>query len=134
MVRKLVTAICITLLAFPMVQGYPVIKTSEVEKEVRLAQRVKSGINKLGIGQEAQVKIKLKDKTKLAGYISEVGPDSFVIMNAATGAPITVGFPSVAQVQGNNLSTRTKIIITASVIAGIIIVLYIVKGAFCDGC
>ena len=126
MVRKLVTAICITLLAFPMVQGYPVIKTSEVEKEVRLAQRVKSGINKLGIGQEAQVKIKLKDKTKLAGYISEVGPDSFVIMNAATGAPITVGFPSVAQVQGNNLSTRTKIIITASVIAGIIIVLYIV--------
>jgi hypothetical protein len=45
-----------------------------------------------------------------------------------------VAYPEVAQVKGNNLSTRAKIIITAAIIAGVAITLYIVRGAFCDGC
>ena len=46
----------------------------------------------------------------------------------------TVAYPDVVQVKGNNLSTGAKIAIAAGIIAGIIIVLYIVRGAFCDGC
>jgi hypothetical protein len=132
MLRKLTACLLALLLAAPAIQASAV--TTEAEKEARLAQRVKAGIGKLGVGPEARVRLKLKDKTQLAGYISETGAESFVVMDAETGHTTTIAYPAVAQVQGNNLSTRTKIIITASVIAGIIIVLYIVKGALCDGC
>jgi hypothetical protein len=99
-----------------------------------MTQKVKDGIAKLGVGPEARVQLKLKDKTKLAGYISAVEPEHFVVTDLTTGQQTTVPYPDVAQVKGNNLTTRTKIIIAASIIAGVIIVLYIVRGAFCDGC
>jgi hypothetical protein len=134
MFRKLTACVLALLLAAPAIQASPVISSVKSEKEERLAQRVKAGISKLGVGPEARVQVKLKDKTKLAGYVSEAGAEHFVVMNTGTGHATTIAYPAVAQVQGNNLSTKVKIIITASVIAGIIIVLYIVKGAFCDGC
>lgn len=134
MFRKLTACVLALLLAHPASQAASVAGTTEAEKAARLAQRVKAGIGKLGLGPEAHVRVKLKDKTQLAGYVSEAGAEHFVVLDAATGHATTIAYPAVAQVQGNNLSTKVKIIITASVIAGIIIVLYIVKGAFCDGC
>jgi hypothetical protein len=45
-----------------------------------------------------------------------------------------VPYPDVVQVQGNNLSTGAKIAITVAIIVAAAIILYSVKGAFCDGC
>jgi ribosomal protein S18 len=42
------------------------------DKQTKLAEKVKEGVSKLGVGQDARVELKLRDKTKLAGYISEV--------------------------------------------------------------
>ncbi len=103
-------------------------------KEAQQAEKIKAGIAKLGVGKEARVKLKLKDKTKLSGYVSEIGDASFVVTDLKTATPTTVAYPNVAQVQGNNLSTRTKIIIGVSIVVAIIIVAYNVRGAFCDGC
>jgi hypothetical protein len=86
------------------------------------------------VGQTSIVTIKLRDKTKLTGYVSEIRDTSFDVTDLKSAGTTTVGYPDVVQVKGNNLSTRTKIIITAAVIAGIAITLYIVRGAFCDGC
>jgi hypothetical protein len=117
-----------------MAQTQTVVASLGSEKEAHLAERVKAGVARLGVGPEAHVRVKLKDKTKLAGYVSKVGDDYFVVTDPETGRASTVAYPDVAQVQGNNLSTKVKIIIAASVIVGVIIVLYIVRGAFCDGC
>jgi hypothetical protein len=54
---------------------------SKEEKEARLAAKVKEGIRKLGTGPDARVEIKLRDKTKLKGYVSEAAEDSFVIVD-----------------------------------------------------
>jgi hypothetical protein len=108
--------------------------SSKPEKEARFAQKVKAAIVQLGTGQSSQVNLKLRDKTKLTGYISEIGDTSFVVTDLKSAEATTVSYPNVVQVKGNNLSTRTKIIITAAVIAGVAITLYIVRGAFCDGC
>lgn len=97
-------------------------------------EKVKAGIASLGTGPDARVQIKLKNKTRLTGYVSEIADDYFVIADAASGQMTTVPYPDVTQVQGNNLTTRTKVIIAASIIAGVIITLYLVRGAFCDGC
>lgn len=89
---------------------------TRAEKEARFAEKVKAGIAKLGTGPEARVKVKLRDKTKLDGYISETGEDFFVVVNAKTGIATTVAYPQVKQVKGNNLSAGVQIAILAGLI------------------
>ena len=88
----------------------------KVEKGDRFAQKVKEGISKLGTGAEARIEVKLRDKTKLKGYVSEAGEDSFVIVDEKTGATSTVTYPQVKQVKGNNLSTAAEIALGVGVI------------------
>jgi hypothetical protein len=86
------------------------------EKATRFAAKVKEGITKLGTGPEARIEVKLRDKTKLKGYVSEAGADSFVIVDEKTGASSTVTYPQVKQVKGNNLSTAAEIAIGVGIV------------------
>ena len=131
---KRICSVIVCLLSLSMIGHQSSIASSKPEKDTSHAQKVKTVILQLGTGQSSQVNIKLRDKTKLAGYISEVGDNSFVITGLSSAKATTVSYPEVVQVNGNNLSTRTKWIIAGAVIAGVAITLYIVKGAFCDGC
>jgi hypothetical protein len=103
---------------------------SKEEKEIRFAEKVKAGISKLGTGSEARVEVKLRDKTKLKGYVSEAGEDSFVVVDRKTGATSTVTYAQVKQVKGNNLSTAAEIAIGVAVILLpiVIVVLLISSG------
>jgi hypothetical protein len=84
------------------------VASSREEKEAKLAANVKSGINKLGAGPAARVEIKLRDKTKIKGYVQEIADDIFVVVDDRTGATTTIAYPQVKQVKGNNLSTGAK--------------------------
>jgi hypothetical protein len=86
------------------------------EKETRLAEKVKEGISKLGTGVEARVEVKLRNKTKLKGYVSEASEDSFVIVDEKTGTTSTVSYAQVKQVKGKNLSTAAEIALGVGVI------------------
>jgi hypothetical protein len=106
------------------VSAAPALAGSNAEKEARFAEKVKANILKLGTGPDALVKVKLRDKTKLEGYISEAGTDSFVVMNTKTGAATTILYPQVKSVKGNNLSTGVWIAIGVGIVilvAGIIV-------------
>ena len=94
----------------------PAYAGSKEEKETRLAEKVKEGISKIGTGAAAHVEVKLRDKTKLKGYVSEADEDSFVIVDEKTNATSTVAYSQVQQVKGNNLSTAAKIAIGVGVI------------------
>jgi hypothetical protein len=126
-------AVLLAVLLFATGSATPAFAGTKAEKEMKFAARVREGITGLGTGPDARIKVKLRDKTKLAGYVSHVGDSDFKVVDAA-GRETTVQFPDVAQVQGNNLRTRWKVVIGAAIVAGIIITLYIVRGAFCDGC
>ncbi|CAN5758528.1 hypothetical protein BH20ACI4_BH20ACI4_23910 [soil metagenome] len=80
-------------------------------KEEKFAQKVKTEIAKLGTGTDAKIKIKLKDGTKIKGYVLETNDSEFVVMNAKTNQAIPVAYPQVSQAKGNNLSKGTIIII-----------------------
>ena len=134
MINRTAATLVICLLTFTMTFQQSVVANSNPEKDASLTQKVKEGIVKLGVGQSSRVSLTLKDKTKVAGYISEIGDDSFVVANLESGGRTTVAYPEVVQVKGNNLTTRTKVIIGVAIAAGIAITLYIVRGAFCDGC
>jgi hypothetical protein len=99
---------------------------SKVEKESRRIEKVKAGVAKLGVGRDARIDIKLKDKTKLSGYLSQVNDDSFVVSDLKTGASTTVAYPVVAQVRGHNLSTGVKIAIGVGIVVLVIGIIILV--------
>jgi len=90
------------------------------EKSAQFAEKVKTNLLKLGTGEAARVKVKLRDKTKLEGYVSAAGEDGFTVVNAKTGVATAVAYPQVKSVQGNNLSTGAKIAIGVGVVALIV--------------
>ena len=77
----------------------------------------------LGTGPDARIEVRLRDKSKLKGYVSKVGEDSFVIADPKTGTETAVPYPAVTKATGKNLSTGA--IIAISILAGVGIVLLI---------
>jgi preprotein translocase subunit SecF len=107
--------------AQPVAAGTP----TKAEKEAQFVEKVKAGITQLGTGTEARVEVKLRDKTKLKGYISEASAEQFTVVDAKNGTATTVAYPQVQQVKGNNLSKGAKIAIGVGVILiPIIVALY----------
>ena len=93
-------------------------------EEERKLEKLKAGIRKLGIGPDARIKVRLRDKTQISGYISEAGEDSFVVVDA-TGKSNIVAYPQVAQAKGNNLSSKEKLVITLVAVGVIAVLLFI---------
>ena len=126
MLKKILSLVLVGFLL--NVTGVSVANARSKEKETRFAEKVKEGISKLGTGAEARIEVKLRDKTKLRGYISEAGEDSFVVVDEKTGATSTVTYSQVKQVKGHNLSKAAEIAIGVGVILiPIIVVLILVS-------
>jgi hypothetical protein len=65
MLKKISSLTLIVLL----MQMFFVNQTFAITKEEKFVEKVKAGIATLGTGSEAKIKVKLKDKTKIEGYI-----------------------------------------------------------------
>jgi hypothetical protein len=101
---------------------------SKMEREAKETQKVKDGVFKLGTGEKARIEVKLKDKTKLAGYISDAKEERFTITNVKTGVATDVNYVDVGQVKGNNLATGAKIAIWVGVaVAAAFLIWFLVR-------
>jgi hypothetical protein len=98
---------------------------SKEEKKMQMAEKVRAGITKIGTGETALVEIRLHDKTKLKGYVKEIGNNSFTIVNLSTNQETSVDYPQVKQIKGNNLSTGAKVAIGLGILAGVLVILLI---------
>jgi hypothetical protein len=98
---------------------------SRSDKDAQTAANVKTAIQKLGTGPAAYVEIKLRDGSRLKGYVDEIGDYTFIVVEEKTGGSREVAYPQVKQVKGNNLSTGAKIAIGFGV--GLVILLLVFK-------
>jgi hypothetical protein len=122
MFKKLLSLTLVALL-INLAAAAPAYAASREEKEARFTEKVKASVLKFGTGEPARVKIKLRDKTKLAGYISAADGESFTVIDSKTGMATTIAYPQVKSVQGNNLSTGAKIAIGVGIAATIIFII-----------
>jgi hypothetical protein len=120
MLKKISSLILSTLLLQAAV--VPAFARSDSNKEAERAEKVRTQLAKLGTGTQARVKLELRDKTKLEGFISEADAEHFVVTDNA-GKTTTVAYPQVKKAHGNNLSTGAKIAIGAGIAAAIILIL-----------
>jgi hypothetical protein len=105
----------------------------QVQVEHRAA-KVRMDVLKMGVGEKARVEIKLRDNSKLKGYIGEASEDSFTVVDSKNGSNQRLEYASVNNVKkaGGSFSTRSWIILGAAV-AGAVATWVVVKPALCDG-
>jgi hypothetical protein len=105
-------------------------------KSEQATSQIKADVARLGLGEKARVEVKMRDNTRLKGYVSTVGEDSFTVIDSKTGASKTLAYADVARVKkpGGGLSTRTWIIIGGAATAAIIVGVTVIKPVLCDGC
>ena len=120
MFKKVLSLLLVALL-MNLVWVRPAYADSKEEKQARFAEKVKANVLKLGTGEAARVKVKLRDKTKVEGYISAADGEGFTVMNPKTGTATSVAYAQVKSVKGNNLSTKAKIAIGVGVAAAVIL-------------
>jgi len=99
------------------------------DKEAKFAAKVKSEITKLGTGKDARIKVKLRDGTKLKGYVSQINENSFVVVDKKNGTPTEVPYPNVRQVKGNNLSSGVKIAIAIAIVVVVLSIFALTFGS-----
>ena len=108
MYKKTLSLTLAALLIHLVVGAQSASASADAQKQARHAEKVKAGILKLGLGKEARVAVKLRDETKLAGYVSQIEQDRFAITDINNGATTVVTYADVAQVKGHNLSTGAR--------------------------
>ena len=69
--------------------------------QVPTVEAVKSKIARLGIGAKAKATIKLKNGTKVKGYVAQAGEEDFVMRDRKTDAPTTIRYADVLKVEEN---------------------------------
>jgi len=132
MFKKLLSLFLMVLL-INLVGMTSVDAASKEEQQASLVKKVKANVLKLGTGEAARVKVKLRDNSKLEGYISAADEQGFTVTDRKTAKATTVGYPQVKSVKGNNLSTGAKIAIGAGIAGAIIfIILWFTTGPGSD--
>ena len=92
------------------------------KSQVPTVEAVKSKIARQGIGAKAKVTIKLKNGTKVKGYVAQAEESDFVIRDRKTDAPTTIRYEDVLKVEENRgHSTARNIAIGVAVGVGAVL-------------
>jgi hypothetical protein len=133
MFRKSVATIVALVLVHTLLLVQPAAARSRAAKEARLATQVKQKISALGVGKDARLAVKLRNKALLGGYLESTGDESFVLTNLRTGDSTTVAYTDVTQVRGQNLSTGAKIAIGIAIGVGAVLIVLAIWINCCTG-
>ena len=119
--------ICSVMLCALLLQAaaLPAFAATNAEKDARRAEKVRTQLAKLGTGTDARIKVELRDKTKLEGYLSAADADAFTVTDNA-GKTTAVPYQQVKKAQGNNLSTGAAIAIGVGIAVGVFIIIALI--------
>lgn len=98
--KTLVLGLCVVILNHFF--STSALAQSTQDKDVKFTAKVKANIQKLGQGKDVRVQVKLKNGTKLKGYVDRINQDSFVVINDATGTSTEVAYSETRQVKGRD--------------------------------
>ena len=78
------------------------------DDETKRVNKVRGQIARIGTGPKARVEVRLRDETKLKGFIGESDETHFVVVNTKTGARTTLEYPQVQKVYSHRLVSGFK--------------------------
>jgi hypothetical protein len=78
-------------------------------------EKIKANVTRRGTGEKARVNVKMLNGTKIKGFITQAGEDSFTLTDSKTKQTSTLAYSDVAKVKGTGLSTISKVLIGVGV-------------------
>lgn len=97
------------------------------------AAKIKAAVLKRGASEKKRVRVKLLNGSKLDGYITQTGEDSFTFLYSKTRQTGVVAYRDVKHVEGRGLAGGAKIgIIVGAAVAATLIALRIIIGDALD--
>ena len=115
MLKKFLTLSLVGLLVHTLFAGSVLAQTG-TDKEALFIEQAKTKIVRLGVGEKARATIKLKNGTKLKGYIAQAGENEFIVRDLKTDTPTNVAYGDVAKIESHKgHSTAKSIAIGAGV-------------------
>ena len=120
--RKRMLSLALAFMLTHLAGAIPVYAVTKEEDQARSVAEVKERVRRFSSGE--RVKVKLKNKTKLKGYIREAGEDSFVVVDQNSGAVTTVPYSQVSQVKkSSDLSEGVKLAIGLGALTALVLIL-----------
>jgi hypothetical protein len=124
--------ICLCLVAILVLNTYGLADPAEPGSDTQTtpasnaqpAEKIKAEVERRGAGAKSRVKVRMRDKTEVKGYISQVDTSYFQVTDEKTGKAMTLAYADVEKVGGQGMSRNTKMVIFIGVgiaAAGIIL-------------
>lgn len=121
MIKKYLSIVLIGLLVFSANTSLIFAQTKTAD-----AEKIKADVMKRGTNEKKSVRVKMLNGTKLKGYISQIGEDSFTLTDSKTKQPTVIAYRDAAKVEGRGLAGGAKIgIIVAAAAGATLLVLYV---------
>jgi hypothetical protein len=98
------------------------------------AAKVKAEVQKRGIGEKSRVKVRLRNKAEVKGYINKIEDASFDVTDKKTETATTIAYAEGEKVRGAGLSKDAKIGIIAGaavVIVAVVIAVGVCRAGYC---
>lgn len=125
MIERYLSIVLTVLLIFGADSTLIFAQTKTVDSAAN-AGKVKAEILRRGTGEKKSVRVKLLNGSKLKGYISQTGEDSFTFVYSKTQQSDVIAYRDVKRVESRGLAGGAKIgIIVGASAAAILIVLNI---------
>ena len=99
----------------------PASVNAQANADVERAVRARAKVTALGVA--SRVSVRSLDDRRLTGHVRQINENDFIIMDAETGANITIAYVDVKEVKRKNerrLYTGTTVLIVLGVIALIV--------------
>jgi len=107
---------------------------SKADNKLSTVEKIKTNVLKRGVGEKKRVRVKMLDGTKMKGYISQAGEDSFSLTDSKTKQTTAIAYRDVAQIKGQGLSNKAKIAIGVGIAAAVTVaVIGVAIGRGLDG-
>lgn len=114
-------SLILTILLLNLSFSPTIFAQTKEEKETKFVQKLKESVNKMGTGLDSKVEVKLKDGTKLKGYVSEIKTDSFVIRDKNAKTYTEVAFTDVEKYKSRRpLSRGQNIALKIGIVVGLL--------------
>ena len=112
------------LVAVLMFNSVAVVQATQAQEASQ--SKVKAEVQRRGIGEKSRVKVRLRNREEVKGYISKIEDASFDVTDKNTGRPTTILYVDVDKVQGSGLSKGAKIGIVVGVAVVVVVVVFAV--------
>jgi hypothetical protein len=111
---------CTLLLVVVLVFSTLAVAQATQTGEASQANELRIGVQRRGIGEKSRVKVRLRNKVEVKGYISKIKDTSFEVTDKTTGQSTTIPYADAERVQGAGISKGAKIGIIVGVAVAIV--------------